>query len=102
MKACIFYCELFLLSFCSVLTKFLLSSYLVFTQFLQRYTVSMFLYCEQQWWKGTHFYCEVLLLRFCTEFCASVDSNGGKAHVVSYVYVVDKSVLERHILCFFV
>jgi hypothetical protein len=68
----------FLLNFCSVLT-----------QFLQRYTVSMFLYCEQQWWKGTHFYCEVLLLSFCIEFCASVDSNGGKAHVVSYVYVVD-------------
>jgi hypothetical protein len=37
----------------------------------------------------TVYYCEVLLLSFCTEFCASVDSNGGKAHVVSYVYVVD-------------
>jgi hypothetical protein len=49
----------------------------------------------------TVYYCEVLLLNFCTEFCASMDSNGGKAHVVSYVYVVDKSVLERHILCFF-
>jgi hypothetical protein len=107
------YCELFLLSFCLVFYCELMSIVIIitinycelfFTQFLQRYTVSMFLYCEQQWWKGTHFYCELFLLSLGA-FCASVDNNGGKAHVVSFMCMLSTccrhSVLERHIFCAF-